>query len=99
MNDITIEKVQSIECNHKQFDYVKIYEDDDFIVEYDRSRKMYRVSVFEGGHFYDECKFNAYEDKIKYEIIDYLLDALEYEHFGASVEVRKEIKNLFGVEV
>lgn len=44
-------------------DVVRILDNDDWIVECDRSRGMYRVSHFEDGHFKDECWFDAYEDK------------------------------------
>lgn len=36
---------------------------DDWIVDYDKSRGMYRVSYFQDNHFVDECWFDAYEDK------------------------------------
>ena len=42
---------------------VRIQEDDNSIVEYDRIRGMYRVSFFEDGHFQDEVWFDAYEEK------------------------------------
>ena len=36
---------------------------DDWIVEYDKKRGMYRVSYFEDNHFRDECWFDAYEER------------------------------------
>lgn len=42
---------------------IKISESDDWIVDYDRGRGMYRVSYFEDGHFKDEYWFDAYEDR------------------------------------
>lgn len=42
---------------------IRISESDNFIVDYDKSRGMYRVSVFDDGHFWDEFWFDAYEDK------------------------------------
>lgn len=42
---------------------IRISESDDWIVDYDRGRGMYRVSYFEDGHFKDECWFDCYEDK------------------------------------
>lgn len=44
-------------------DVVRICESDNFYVDYDKSRGMYRVSVFEDGHFKDEYWFDAYEEK------------------------------------
>lgn len=44
-------------------DLIKIYENDNFIVDYNKDRGMYRVSVFEDNRFWDECWFNAYEDE------------------------------------
>lgn len=40
-----------------------ISESDDFVVHYDPMRGMYRVTVFNDGHFWDEYWFDAYEDK------------------------------------
>ena len=42
---------------------IRIDISDDFIVDYDKSRGMYRVSIFEDGHFLDEVWFDAYEEK------------------------------------
>ena len=42
---------------------IKIFENDDFVVDYDRDRGMYRVSVFKDNHFQDEHWFDAYEEK------------------------------------
>lgn len=42
---------------------IPIYENDNFIVEYDKENKRYRVSYFEDNHWVDECYFDAYEDK------------------------------------
>jgi hypothetical protein len=42
---------------------IRISESDDFIVDYDKDRGMYRVSVFEENHFKDEYWFDAYEEK------------------------------------
>ena len=44
-------------------DLIKISVSDDFEVDYDKERGMYRVSVFEDGHFWDEYWFDAYEEK------------------------------------
>jgi hypothetical protein len=42
---------------------IRISESDDWIVDYDRERGMYRVSYFEDNHFVDEHWFDAYEDR------------------------------------
>lgn len=42
---------------------IRISTSDNFIVDYDKDRGMYRVSVFEDGHFQDEYWFDAYEEK------------------------------------
>ena len=44
-------------------DLVRICDSDNFVVDYDKSRGMYRVSAFEDGHFKDEYWFDAYEEK------------------------------------
>jgi hypothetical protein len=43
--------------------FVRICEKDDVIIDYDKNRKMYRVSIFEDNHWKDEYWFNAYEEK------------------------------------
>ena len=53
-----------------------ISESDDFVVHYDPMRGMYRVTVFNDGHFLDEYWFDAYEEKEvtnKTELIGWLL--------------------------
>lgn len=47
----------------KKGSLIRISEGDDWIVDYDRERGMYRVSYFEDGHFKDECWFDCYEEK------------------------------------
>lgn len=42
---------------------IRIAESDDWIVDYDRSRGMYRVSYFHDNHFVDEYWFDAFEEK------------------------------------
>lgn len=42
---------------------VKIHDSDDFFVDYDKNRDMYRVTIFKDGHFWDEVWFDAYEEK------------------------------------
>ena len=50
-------------------DVVRICDSDNFVVDYDKSRGMYRVSAFEDGHFKDECWFDEYKEGVAYEII------------------------------
>jgi hypothetical protein len=47
----------------KMVNLIRVAESDDFIVDYDKSRGMYRVSVFQDYHFQDEYWFDAYEEK------------------------------------
>lgn len=42
---------------------IRISESDDWIVDYDRERGMYRVGYFEDGHFKDEHWFDCFEEK------------------------------------
>lgn len=42
---------------------IRISESEDFIVDYDKERGMYRVSVFNNGHFQNECWFDCYEER------------------------------------
>ena len=42
---------------------IRISETDDWIVDYDKDRGMYRVSYFQDCHFVDEHWFDCYEEK------------------------------------
>ena len=42
---------------------IRISESDNWVVDYDRERGMYRVSHFEDGHFVDEHWFDCYEER------------------------------------
>ena len=57
---------------------IRIDVNDDFIVDYDKERGMYRVSYFQDNHFQDEIWFDAYEEKElgidKQELINWLLE-------------------------
>lgn len=44
-------------------DLIKISISDNYEVDYSLSKGMYRVSLFEKGHYVDEIWFDAYEDK------------------------------------
>lgn len=56
---------------------IKISVSDDFQVDYDKERGMYRVSVFEDGHFWDEHWFDAYEEKEVDNRIEKIIDKLQ----------------------
>ena len=43
--------------------YIRILENDDWIVEYDAERNQYRVSYFQDYHFVDEILFDAYKEE------------------------------------
>lgn len=42
---------------------IRVAEEDNWAVDYDRTRGMYRVSYFENGHFVAECWFNCYGER------------------------------------
>ena len=58
-------------------DVVRIDISDDFVVDYDKSRGMYRVSIFKDNHFQDEYWFDAYEDKEVDGRIEKIIEFLE----------------------
>lgn len=58
-------------------DIVTISVSDDWIVDYDKSRGMYRVSHFEDNHFVDEHWFDAYEDKEVDDRIEKIINKFE----------------------
>jgi hypothetical protein len=45
--------------NKDTFHWERIKENENFIVEYDQRKMMYRVSYFEDNHYCDEIVFNA----------------------------------------
>lgn len=75
-------------------DVVRICDSDDWMVDYDRNRGMYRVSYFQDNHFKDEFWFDCYEEKEvtnKTELIG-ILESLK----EASKDVFRENKYLSG---
>ena len=47
--------------NKDTFNWEIIKENENFIVQYDKAKMMYRVSYFEGNHYCDEIVFDAPE--------------------------------------
>ena len=43
--------------------YIRILENDDWIVEYDIENNKYRVGYFQDNHFVDEVLFDAYKEE------------------------------------
>ena len=43
--------------------FVRILETDEWVIDYDKEKRKYRVSYFEEFHFCDEIWFDAYEEK------------------------------------
>lgn len=43
---------------------IKIFENDNFIIDYDKEEKQYRASYFVNNHWVDECWFNPYEEEL-----------------------------------
>lgn len=46
----------------KNMSLIRIAENNNFIIDYDKEKGMYRVSFFENGHWQDEIWFDAYEN-------------------------------------
>ena len=57
---------------------IRISESNDFIVDYDKDRRMYRVSVFEDNHYQDEYWFDAYGEKEAANKIEKIIELPEY---------------------
>lgn len=78
---------------------VKVYKDDNIIVDYDKTNKRYRASIFEDHHFQDEFWFDAYEGNpycsdMPDEEIDRIVDAFNSigcTSFQVTAEELKEI--------
>lgn len=58
--------------------YIRILENDDWIVEYDIENNIYRVGYFQDNHFVDEVLFGTCETKMN-KIVERLKE-LEEEH-------------------
>ena len=43
--------------------YIRIFENDDWIVEYDIQNNQYRVGYFQDYHFVDQVLFDAYKEE------------------------------------
>lgn len=65
---------------------IRISERDGWVVDYDKERGMYRVSVFKDYHFLDEFWFDAYKDKEIDDRIEKIIDKLKY----IKIEIMKE---------
>ena len=61
----------------KPKDVIRLDESDNFVIDYDKSRRMYRVSIFNDSHFCDEFWFDAYEEKEGNKKIDEIINTLE----------------------
>ena len=48
----------------KRMEFIRILENDNFIVDYDKWNHQYRVSYFEDYHFKEECYFDAYKGDV-----------------------------------
>lgn len=69
--------------NYKSKDIIRIKDTENFVVEYDKSMDMYRVSYFEDNHFVDEICFSNAQTK---KILNYIIR-----------EIRKYDNNPFGI--
>ena len=70
-------------------EFVRIFANDDFVVDYDKYNSQYRVSYFEDNHFKEECYFDAYgeneankdfEKELRKKIAYNVEDKMEYMH-------------------
>ena len=61
-------------------EFVRIFENDNFTVDYDKYNNQYRVSYFEDNNFKEECYFDAYEKRhqivFKEEVAKSILETL-----------------------
>ena len=54
--------VQRMDGKINKRNFIRIFENENFIVDYDKNNNQYRVSYFENNHFLEECYFTAYEE-------------------------------------
>ena len=62
--------------NEVCMDLIRICESDNWFVDYDRERGMYRVSYFEDNHFKDECWFDEYKEATEGETLQQVLNEI-----------------------
>lgn len=77
---------------------IRISESDDWIVDYDRERRMYRVSYFEDGHFKDEHWFYCFEERELQPIDKHMYDYASAYVKGAS-EFIQYVDDCYGMWV
>ena len=73
---------------------IEIANSDDFVVDYDPDRGMYRVSIFKDRHFWDEFWFDAYEGEFKDNKFDIKGYGMSKEHNPKSKEIYDFISKL-----
>lgn len=71
-----------------------ISESDDFVVHYDPMKGMYRVTVFNDGHFWDEYWFDAYEEKEVDNRIEKIINKLEEIKTAIKEKIPERRRNL-----
>ena len=69
--------------------WIKIIENDSFIIEYNKETDTYRVSYFEGNHFKDEICFRGYKE------VEWKEEAPENEKTWTTEELQESIKKVF----
>lgn len=77
---------------------IKVFENDNFIIDYDKDNKKYRVSYFEDYHFKEECWFDEYEeeDKTLQSAVNYLEDfgikvQTEYGYYRNTYDILRDL--------
>ena len=87
--------------NCKSENIIRISEKEDWVVDYDKERGMYRVSYFQDNHFVDECWFDAYEEKEVDNRIEKIIDKFEEVKINFKEKILKDKKYLsaYGIEV
>ena len=58
---ISQREMKTVRANKEHKMYIRILENDDWIVEYDIENNIYRVGYFQDNHFVDEVWFDAGE--------------------------------------
>lgn len=57
---------------------IRISESENWIVDYDTERGIYKVSYFEDGHFVDQHRFDCYEEKeLGFDVRNRIADEVE----------------------
>ena len=77
---------------------IRISESENWIVDYDTQRGIYKVSYFENGHFVDQYRFDCYGEK-EVKTPEEIIELYWKTFLNGAAEFMRYIKNNYGNDV